>query len=118
MEEKILFPAARSANGGEPLPSDAKLHLDHGALAALLVPTLTDSVIVAIRTVLHRHNPLEEGPGGAYEEWERLLGPDADQVLVRLQNAPPVAAARHLDNPTAVESARNALRKARYNIDL
>jgi hypothetical protein len=68
MEEKILLPAARSANGGKALASAAKLHLDHGVLAALLVPTPTDSIITAISTVLDRHNPLEEGSGGVYEQ--------------------------------------------------
>lgn len=43
----------------------AKLRLDHGALAALLVPTPTPAIIVAIHTVLAAHNSLEEGPGGA-----------------------------------------------------
>jgi hypothetical protein len=83
----------------------AKLHLDHGALSALLVLTPTHSIIAAIRTVLDGHNPLEEGSGGVYEQYERLIGPDADQILVRLQNAPPVAVARHVDNSTAM--ARN-----------
>ena len=37
MEEKILFVAAQKANGGEPLPLQAKLRLDHGALTSLMV---------------------------------------------------------------------------------
>ena len=41
MEEKILLPAAQRTRGGEPLPFAAKLRLDHGALATLLVPTPT-----------------------------------------------------------------------------
>jgi hypothetical protein len=41
MEEKVLLPAAQKARGGEPLQIAAKLRLDHGALAALLVPTPT-----------------------------------------------------------------------------
>jgi hypothetical protein len=41
MEEKILLPAAQSARGGKALPLAAKLRLDHGALAALLVLTPT-----------------------------------------------------------------------------
>src|SRR4029077_6659346 len=60
MEEKILLPAARSADGGKPLASAAKLHLDHGALAALLVPTPTDVIVAAIQTILASHNPVEE----------------------------------------------------------
>jgi hypothetical protein len=37
MEEKVLLPFAQKKRGGEPLPIAAKLRLDHGALAALLV---------------------------------------------------------------------------------
>jgi hypothetical protein len=118
MEEKILLPAARVANGGKPLASAGKLHLDHGALAALLVPAPTDVILTAIRTILTSHNPVEEGPSGVYEQCERLIGPGADQVLVRLQSAPPVAVAKHVDNPTALESVRNALRRAGYEIEL
>src|SRR5215510_1710004 len=63
MEEKILLPAARAARGGEPLPETSQLHLDHGALAALLVPTPTKDIIHAIRVILGRHNAIEEGVG-------------------------------------------------------
>jgi hypothetical protein len=58
MEEKILLPAAQRARGGTPLPMAAKLRLDHGALAALLVPTPTASIIAVLRAVLEAHNPL------------------------------------------------------------
>lgn len=118
IEEKILLPAARAAQGGNALAVAARLHLDHGALAALLVPTPTPSIIAAIRTILDRHNPLEEGPAGAYAECERLMGPDADQVFMRVQNAPRVAVAPHVDSLIAMESARNALQRAGYNIVL
>src|ERR1044071_109398 len=64
MEEKILLPAAQAARGGQALPLAAKLRLDHGALAALLVLTPTDLIIAAIRSILAAHNPLEEGPNG------------------------------------------------------
>ncbi len=93
-----------------------KLHLDHGALAALLVPTPTSAIIAAIKTILDGHNPLEEGPGGVYEECERLLGTGADEIVLRLQSAPRVAMAPHVDNFTALESARNALRRAGYDV--
>src|SRR5574342_573740 len=45
MEEKILLPAAQRRRSGEPLPIAAKLRLDHGAIAALLVPTPTPRII-------------------------------------------------------------------------
>jgi hypothetical protein len=115
IEEKILLPAARAAQGGKPLEVAARLHLDHGALAALLVPTPTHAILGAIRTILERHNPLEEGDG-AYAECERLIGPDVDQVLLRIQNAPRVAVAPHVDSGLAMDSARNALRRAGYDL--
>ena len=47
LEEKLLLPAAQRWRGGAPLPIAAKLRLDHGALAALLVPTPTPAIIAA-----------------------------------------------------------------------
>ena len=116
MEEKILLPAARAANGGKPLSAAARLHLDHGALAALLVPTPTPVIIAAIRTILEAHNPVEEGPGGVYEECERLLASEAEEAATRLQNARPVAVAPHVDSAIAFDSARAALRRAGYDL--
>lgn len=52
MEEKVLLPAARVAQAGEALPLAARLRLDHGALAALLVMTPTPSIVSAIRKIL------------------------------------------------------------------
>jgi hypothetical protein len=64
LEEKILLPAAQRWQGGDPLPMAAKLRLDHGALAALLVPTPTPAIIVAIRTVLVAHNTVSASAAG------------------------------------------------------
>ena len=89
------------------------LHVDHGALAALLVPTPTPAILDAIRTILENHNPLEEGPGGLYEECERRLGAGVSEALKLIQNAPPAPVARHVDNQISMQSLRNALRRAR-----
>ena len=94
LEEKILLPAARAARGGEPLPVASKLRLDHGALTALLVPTPTPAIIAVIRAILERHNPLEESPGGVYEQCEQLAGAQGDEILKRLKTAPAVKARR------------------------
>jgi hypothetical protein len=67
IEEKLLIPAAHAHRGGEPLPIAAKLRLDHGAIAALLVPVPTPSVVAALHAILADHNLLEEGPGGLYD---------------------------------------------------
>src|SRR3990170_5894736 len=56
MEEKILLPAAQKAQGGKPLALAARLRLDHGALAALLVPAPTAAIVAAVRAILTAHN--------------------------------------------------------------
>ena len=118
IEEKILLPAARAARGGEPLPIASKLRLDHGALTALLVPTPTPAIVSAIRTILERHNPLEESPGGVYEQCEQLAGAQADEILKRLKTAPAVKMLPHVDNPFVMEAARRALQRAGYDLTL
>ena len=56
MEEKVLFAAAREARGGEPLPLADRLRVDHGAIAALLVPTPTRELVAQILSILGPHN--------------------------------------------------------------
>jgi hypothetical protein len=121
MEEKILLPAAQRMRGGEPLEIAAKLRLDHGALAALLVPSPTPSIVAAIRAILEAHNPIEEGPDGLYAQCERLLGAEADEVLTQLQTAPEVKVARHprhLGSAQVLEATRRALAKAGYALEV
>jgi hypothetical protein len=116
MEEKILLPAAQRARGGEPLPIAAKLRLDHGALAALLVPTPTPAIIAALRAILAAHNTTEEGPGGVYEVCEQLAGPEAEALLARLRAAPEVPVAPYSDGPRVLAAARRALARAGYSL--
>jgi hypothetical protein len=118
MEEKILLPAAQRARGGIPLPIAAKLRLDHGALAALLVPTPTPAIVAAIRTILKAHNPIEEGPGGLYEKCEMLAGAEVEQILAQLRSAHEVKVAAHMDAPKVIEATRRALAKAGYDVEV
>jgi hypothetical protein len=118
MEEKILLPAARRIRGGEPLPVAAKLRLDHGALTALLVPSPTASVVAAIRAILKAHNPIEENPGGMYDQCEELAGDDAEQILRQLQRAPEVRVVPHVDSPFVMEATRHALARAGYDLEV
>jgi len=117
MEEKILLPNAQRHRGGEALPIAAKLRLDHGALAALLVPTPTPAIIAALRRILTAHNALEEAPAGVYEECERLAGTDAEALLAQLQSAPEVPVHAHVDGPRIEEATRRALERAGYRLD-
>lgn len=118
MEEKILLTAVRRIRGGEPLPVAAKLRLDHGALTALLVPIPTTSIVAAIRAILKAHNPVEEDPGGVYEQCEELAGAGADEISRQLQEAPDVRVLPHVDTPFVMDAARRALARAGYELEL
>ncbi len=115
MEEKILLPAAQRLRGGEPLELAARLRLDHGALAALLVPTPTPAILRALRAILEGHNRLEEDAGGVYEICERLAGDAAGELLAQLRAAPEVPAAAHVDSPKVMAATRRALARAGYS---
>lgn len=99
MEEKVLFVDARSRRGGEPLAVTKQLHADHAALASLLVPSPTSTLLARVRDILVEHDPLEEDPGGLYEQCEQLAGADIGAVLARMHAIPAVRASRHVDEP-------------------
>jgi Hemerythrin HHE cation binding domain len=117
-EEKVLLPAARKKRGGEPLPVAAKLRLDHGALTALLVPSPTAKLVAAIQTILKLHNPLEEDPGGMYDQCEELVAGEADEILRQLENFHAVKVLPHVNSPFVVEVARRALVRAGYDLEV
>lgn len=110
LEEKILLPAARTARGGEPVPHARRLRVDHGAIAALLVPTPTPEIAGEIRKILGPHNEVEEGKGGLYEECDALLSAEAGALLERMRAYPPVKVARYQDGPRVCRTAEEALR--------
>jgi hypothetical protein len=116
MEEKVLLPTAQRARGDEPLPIAAKLRLDHGAIAALLVPTPTPAIVSALRSILAAHNEIEEGPNGLYETCDQLLGAESGAVLDRLRRYPEVPLAPHNDEPRVMEATRRALMRAGYRV--
>ena len=117
MEEKILFPTIQRLQGGTPLPAAARLRLDHGAIAALLVPTPDPTIQRALRAILTQHNRIEEDAGGVYATCDRLASTEADALLARLQAAPAVPVAAHVDSPLVLEATRRALTRAGYSLD-
>jgi Hemerythrin HHE cation binding domain len=118
MEEKILLPAAQGARGGQALEIAARLRLDHGAMAALLMPPPSPAIIRALRAIIAAHNRIEEQSGGAYDECERLAGADARGLLERLRAAPEVPTNPHSDAPRVYQAARRALERAGYDPSL
>jgi hypothetical protein len=118
MEEKILLPAIQRLRAGEPLAIAARLRQDHGAIAALLVPTPHGAVMRALKTVLAIHNRVEEGVDGVYAECERIAGAESDALLQRLRAAPEVPAAAHVDGPKVEAAARRAIIRAGFDASL
>src|SRR6185295_823402 len=116
MEEKILLPAAQRQHGGEPLSLAVKLRLDHGALASLLMPTPTSSILTTIQGILVEHNVLEEGPAGLYETCDSLAGPEGETILATLRAAPEVAVIRYNDSPAVMNAVHRALERAGYHL--
>jgi hypothetical protein len=99
MEEKVLLREARRLRKGVPLEAAAQLRNDHAALAALMVPTPTREIALAVREILEAHNRIEEGADGVYAECERLAGPAVAELLARIRALPAVPVAAHADGP-------------------
>lgn len=116
MEEKILLPAAQRRSGGESLPIAAKLRLDHGALAPLLMPTPTSAILAAIQGILVDHNVLEEGATGLYETCDTLAGSEGEPILAALRAAPDVAVMRYNDSPAVMDAVHRALERAGHRL--
>ncbi|MBH0203466.1 MAG: hemerythrin domain-containing protein, partial [Nitrospira sp.] len=114
MEEKILLPAAQRLNGGTPLAMAATLRLDHGAIAALLMPTPTPERIAMLRSILKKHNEIEEGLDGLYAACDKLAGAEAEHLLAKLRTAPDLAVLPHSDTPAVLGAVRRAVERAGY----
>ena len=114
MEEKILVPAVQQLRGGSPLLMAAKLRLDHGALASLLMPTPTASIIDMIRGILVPHNEIEEGPDGLYETCDTVCGAEAGPIVARLHAAPVVKVMPYSDTMTVLNTVRRSVERAGY----
>ncbi|MFN3682200.1 MAG: hemerythrin domain-containing protein, partial [Nitrospira sp.] len=91
MEEKILLPAIQQRQGGNAWPLAAKLRLDHGALASLLMSPPRPAIVAMLQTILEAHNELEEGANGLYAAGDELVGPESEQLVARLKAAPLVS---------------------------
>ena len=115
MEEKILLPAAQRLRGGEPLPIASKLRLDHGAIASLLMPPPTATIIATIRAVLKVHNTIEEGPGGLYEICEELASSEAAHLLAKLHAASELAVLPCSESSAVMPAVKRAMERAGYD---
>jgi hemerythrin HHE cation binding domain-containing protein len=116
IEEKVLLPAAEEARNGVPLEVAARLRLDHGAIAALLVPTPTPVIVATLRRILDGHNLVEEGPDGLYAVCERLLEAKAASIVGAMARYPSVKANPHNDGPGVMAAVERALARAGHRL--
>ena len=110
IEERVLFPELRKRRGTTPL--EQKLHRDHAALAALLVPPPSSVEIQQIAAILTVHNELEERTGGLYEVIESLAGDELATLMDRVHAIPPVPVAPHVDTPLVRGTIEQLVREA------
>jgi len=116
IEEKILLPAAQAAQGGSALEFASRLRLDHGAIAALLVPPPTPGIVATLRHILRRHNAIEEGSDGLYAACDRLLAAAVPSVVARMKAYPAVHPSPHNDAPEVMPAVARALERAGYRL--
>ncbi|HEX5071079.1 MAG TPA: DUF937 domain-containing protein [Vicinamibacterales bacterium] len=109
LEEKILLPAVSRARGGLPLPLARQLRLDHGAIAAMLVPAPTPIGIERLRALLALHDALEEGSAGVYADCDQLLAAEAASLIRQLRDYPAVRTAKHHEGPVVERHIAQAL---------
>jgi hypothetical protein len=117
MEEKILFVAAQKANGGEPLPLQAKLRLDHGALTTLMVCVPTREVLKVVNYILEQHDILEEEEGGMYEACEKLTQNETQQILETLKKVTPVPVHPFNEAAYVIDVAKRSIERAGFSFD-
>ena len=117
VEEKILLPAVRSLNGGTPLHVENRIRLDHGAIAALLVPPPLPQVLNALDAILRVHDEFEERVSGLYELCDAIAADQAAGIVMKMQKAPEVRLAPNVDNPNVLAATGRALERAGYNFD-
>jgi hypothetical protein len=114
IEEKVLFPAVVRMPEGIPGDLAERLRLEHGALVALLVPPPNAGIIATIRSILDRHNALEEAQGGVYALSQRLTENEGLLLLERMRLIPQVPVLPHNPRPEVLLATRRAVERAGY----
>ncbi len=116
IEERIVLPAIARLQNGKQAAVAERLRLDHGALAALMVPPPTPSIIAALRSILDGHNALEEQEGGLYLLLDRLAIDEEETLLEKMRTTPEVPVMPYNEKPSVLEATRRALRRTGYEL--
>jgi len=117
LEEKILMPAIMKSQKGLPHLFAARLRLDHGAFAALLVPPPREEIRRVFLGIMHGHNELEESTDGLYAVCENLPQEQVQEMLSRIKEYPNVPVMPYSDKPNVSDAVRRAVSRAGYDFD-
>lgn len=115
MEENILFPAAKIANGGKPLPDFQRFRLDHAAITTLLAVYPNEEVIKVLKYIVDLHDEAEEKPGGIYEVCENLTQDQTAELLSQLKAITPTPVHPPKKETYVFEAAKRVLARAGYD---
>lgn len=117
MEENVLFPAAKKANGGKPMPDFKRFRLEHAALTTLLAVPPNSKILKVLQHVLEKHDEAEEQPGGMYDVCEKLTNDQTDQVIEQAKKVTEVPVHPPNPAPEVLNATKRVLKRAGYDFD-
>lgn len=109
MEEKVLFPFLKARFGDRIASQLERLRLEHSAIAGLLVPTPSPTLLDVLHELLRAHNAIEEGADGVYALTAQLSTAEVADLLARLEQVPDVRVQPYADKPPVFQRIRQAL---------
>ena len=116
IEERIVLPTIARLQDGKQAAIAERLRLDHGAIAALMVPPPSPSIVATLRMILQRHNTLEEQEGGLYLLLDQLAKDEETTLLERMKSTPEVPVMPYNEKPSVLEATERALKRAGYSL--
>ena len=78
------------------------------------MPTPTPELIAVLRSILNKHNEVEEGLDGLYAICDKLASAQTEDLMAKLRAAPAVAVLPYSDTPAVLGAVRRALKRAKY----
>lgn len=114
-EERIIFPVLAAQKNENLNAVLARLRLDHGAIAALLVPEPDASVIATLKSILTKHNEFEEQKTGVYEIFMNLAGENSEFLLEQLRNMPEVPLSPLKPAEKVIDAVKRAVERAGHS---
>ncbi|MDT8325718.1 MAG: hemerythrin domain-containing protein, partial [Bacteroidota bacterium] len=110
IEEHIVLPLVRdrAENGFFALQ---QIRLEHGAIASLLVPPPDAELVAVLRTLLEKHNLLEETQDTLYDVLDHCAQTDKPELVMHFEMHPDVPLSKHINNPKGLEPAKRAIER-------